>query len=407
MHDARAVRPQGAFALKEPTPEQREAARALLAKEEAGKKEQAMMLNLIDASTIEPEEVQWLWPGWLARRKLHILAGAPGTGKTTIAMSFAACVSAGRPFPSGECATPGTVLIWSGEDDFRDTLVPRLIAAGANRANVKFVGDLKGPDGQEHSFDPAQDVPILAARAALEENVALIVIDPIVMAIVGDSHKNAEVRRGLDPLVKLASKLNVALIGISHFSKGTQGRAPLERVTGSLGFGALARMVYGTVRLEQEDEGRPQMMFARMKSNIGFDGGGYPYQIETLTLPDSTITATRIAWGEAVSGAAHELLAEEDAPSVSGNGPKDFLRTLLAEGPMPARDVRREASEAGYSWDAMHRAKRKLGVVTNKSSMKSGWVWGLPGPEGSEGSERSEPEEPLPSLPSRKRAPLF
>jgi len=40
----------------------------------------------------------------------------------------------------------------------------------------------------------------------LEEvgNVRLLIIDPIVSAVTGDSHKNAEVRRSLQSLVDLA-----------------------------------------------------------------------------------------------------------------------------------------------------------------------------------------------------------
>lgn len=66
---------------------------------------------------LTPEPISWLWPGWLAQGKLHILAGAPGQGKTTIAQSFAATVTTGGRWPDGHRCEPGNVLIWSGEDD--------------------------------------------------------------------------------------------------------------------------------------------------------------------------------------------------------------------------------------------------------------------------------------------------
>jgi len=83
------------------------------------------------------------------------------------------------------------------------------------------------------------------------DDLALIIIDSIVAAVGGDSNKNAEVQRGLMPLIKLAEAKNAALLGVSHYSKGTQGRDPLERVTGSLAFGAAARLVFGTVKQRQ------------------------------------------------------------------------------------------------------------------------------------------------------------
>lgn len=39
-------------------------------------------VELVRASDITPEPIHWLWPGWLARGKVHVFAGAPGTGKT-------------------------------------------------------------------------------------------------------------------------------------------------------------------------------------------------------------------------------------------------------------------------------------------------------------------------------------
>lgn len=226
-------------------------------------------VDLIRADTLKPEPIRWLWPGWLARGKLHVLAGAPGTGKTTLAMELAACVSAGRALPSGWRPDRGGVLIWSGEDDPADTLAPRLIAAGADLSRIQFVGEVS-EDGQRFPFDPAHDVDKLAASAATIGDVALLIVDPLVSAVAGDSHRNAEVRRGLAPLVDLAAKLDAALLGITHYSKGTAGREPLERVSGSLAFGALARVVLGTVRQEAEGEDAPRrMLLARAKSNIG------------------------------------------------------------------------------------------------------------------------------------------
>ncbi len=84
------------------------------------------------ASDIKPEPFAWLWRYWLASGKLHIIAGVPETGKTTIALSYAAIVSSGGKWPDGTRATVGSVLIWTAEDDADDTLVPRLMRMGAD-----------------------------------------------------------------------------------------------------------------------------------------------------------------------------------------------------------------------------------------------------------------------------------
>jgi hypothetical protein len=96
--------------------------------------------------------------------------------------------------------------MWSGEDDPSDTLVPRLIAAGADLQRVSFVGDYK-EGGKTRSFDPARDMELLRDAIKGAGGVELLIVDPVVSAVAGDSHKNTEVRRALQPLVDLASAL--------------------------------------------------------------------------------------------------------------------------------------------------------------------------------------------------------
>ena len=62
---------------------------------------------LISGSDLTPEAVRWLWHEWLALGKLHILAGAPGQGKTTIAIAFAATITSGGHWPDGSRCEPG------------------------------------------------------------------------------------------------------------------------------------------------------------------------------------------------------------------------------------------------------------------------------------------------------------
>jgi hypothetical protein len=341
---------------------------------------EAPRVELTCAAALPLEPIRWLWKGYLARGKYQALAGAPGTGKTTIAMHIAARVSAGATLPDGSKPERGSVVIWSGEDDPADTLKPRLIAAGADMTRVFFVGDVSDKGGWR-AFDPSRDVAALAAAVDEIPGLAMIVVDPLVSAVSGDSHKGAEVRRGLAPLIDLAAKKGAALLGITHYSKGTQGRDPLERVTGSIAYGAAARVVLGTAR-QQVGEGQPQLMIlARVKSNIGPDGGGFTYAFEQTALDGyEGIVANGITWGAAVEGSARELLSEPESKTEGGgSGAAQFLRDLLAGGPRPAKEIFREAADAGYSDDQLKRAKGRVGVDTTKAGMNGGWIWRLAG----------------------------
>src|SRR3954451_12914731 len=173
-----------------------------------------------------------------------------------------------------------------------------------------------------------------------------MLIDPIVSATPGDSHKNAETRRGLQPLVDLADQRNIALIGITHFTKGTQGRDPIERITGSLAFGAIPRVVWAAAKGDNEDAPR---RLVRIASNIGATSGGFEYLLRQEPLADHDFTAQRILWGNRLIGTPLELL--ENSPD---QGKKTqaltLLDQLLVNGPIPVKEIQNAAKTHGISW---------------------------------------------------------
>ena len=330
---------------------------------------------LINGADLTPEPIRWLWPGWLALGKLHMLAGATGEGKTTIAMKMAATVTVGGHWADGSRCEPGNVLIWSGEDDPADTLLPRLLAAGADRTRCYFVSGVRVED-EVQSFDPARHMAALEEQARAIGGVKLLIVDPVVSAVRGDSHKNTEVRRALQPVVDLASRIDAAAVGISHFSKAGAGADPASRVVGSIAFAAVARVVLVAAKVRTEN-GEDRRVLARGKSNIGPDEGGFEYSIEQVE-PSPGIVASRITWGQPVTGTARQLLAEADEQvSTSAMGAaEDFLRECLTT-PMPANTVKREAADAGHAWITVRRAANALGVVRRKGGVNNGWYWQL------------------------------
>jgi putative DNA primase/helicase len=347
----------------------------------------SISVSLVCGDAIKPEPVSWVWPGWLARGKCHILGGAPGCGKTTIALSLAATITRGGAWPDGTQAPVGNVIVWSGEDDSADTLAPRLIAAGANMTRVLFVGDVFEA-GKARSFDPARDIEPL--RAAIEQagGAALLVVDPIVSAVAGDSHKNAETRRALQPLVDLAGSVGAVLIGITHFSKGTAGREPTERLTGSLAFGALARVVMVAAKQQQTDAEAepPPRIFVRAKSNIGTDDGGFFYELAQGELRNHPgIVASSVQWGAAIEGAARDILADAEGTGSQEDGEalgtaKRFLEEFLSAGPVAMRTIEVAAKDSGIAWATVRRAKTAIGVQVTRDGFGPGGrsTWALP-----------------------------
>jgi len=209
--------------------------------------------------------------------------------------------------------------------------------------------------------------------------ISLLIVDPIITAVTGDMHKANDVRRSLQSIVDFAAEMRCAVLGITHFAKGTAGTNSAERVIGSQAFAALARMVL--VAAKEEDSDR--RVFTRAKSNNSIDTGGFSYSIEALTLQRGII-ATRVVWGEPLEGSSRSILSEIEGDSPEDGGSKlaqakAFLVEMLKNGFVSSRELFEHGREThGITPDTMRRAGKALSIVPRKLAMSGGWVWELP-----------------------------
>lgn len=324
---------------------------------------------LKDLSTVIPKNVRWLWHNWLPLGMFSLFAGPGGVGKSTVTLSWAAVASTGGKWPDGSNCKAGKVLIWSGEDDTAYTIVPRLIAMGADLKHIRVIEGRRTVAGDPIPFDPARDFPELCKQVKAED-VSLLIIDPIVSAVSGDMNKGNEVRRGLQAVVDFAEEVECCVVGITHFAKNSSGRNPTDRVIGSQAFSAFARMVL----VSQKDEENGECVLVRSKSNISIDRGGFRYKIEPLTI-QGNINTTRAHWLAATEGSARELLEEvepmeERITKGKIDAAKDFLSIALSKGAKPIKVLE---SESGISFRTLTRAKKELGIISHQK--RDGWYW--------------------------------
>ncbi|WP_323139993.1 AAA family ATPase [Massilia phyllosphaerae] len=350
-------------------------------------------LNIIDrevilerCSEIVPEPISWLWRHWIPAGKLTILAGDMGASKSTLSLSLAATISNGGYWPDGTlCENKGKVLIWSSEDTFSNTIVPRLTAAGADLDRCFHIKGIR-QDREKKAFDPSQDMPGLQRLLRQSDGVDLLIIDPIVSAISGDMHRANEVRRSLQAVIDFAEEHKCAVIGITHVSKGSAGRTPHDRVIGSQAFGALARVVL----IAAKDEDGSRRILARAKSNIGPDTGGIEYSVVETSFCSIKNEATKdrietsyIEWGKILDGSARDLLGQVEVSENNRQELNSKLKKMLIEkiqnagGQMLSAELEKEVLAAGYSWDKAKKVKRQLGIEAVKLGMDGSWAWRL------------------------------
>jgi len=90
-----------------------------------------MTINITDAKDIDPLNVDWLWVNHIPLGTVTLISGVGGIGKSQIALDWISKLSTGKMN-----GTPQKSLLFSAEDDPERILIPRLIAARANRTNV-------------------------------------------------------------------------------------------------------------------------------------------------------------------------------------------------------------------------------------------------------------------------------
>ena len=336
-------------------------------------------INIVNMNDIPALPILWLWPGWLPLGKMTILAGAGGCGKTNLSLALIATITTGGFFPDGlRCENPGKVLIYSTEDDPADTLKPRLIANDADISKVSFIAGRTNHEGKLEPFDPAKDFPKIEKYIKDNPDLKLLMIDPIISAVSGDMNKANDVRRSLQPLVDLANQYNFAILGITHFAKGSLNNNPADRILGSQAFSALARMAWTAARRETEGD----YIFVRAKSNISTLDGGIRYDLESMIV-ENIIETTKTSWLGVIDGAAKELLNTAELSGCENNSvvdaAKEFLIELLSTvDKMSSKDVQAQAKEAGFSLASIRRAQERLNIKPFRPHGEKSWFWSLP-----------------------------
>ena len=336
-------------------------------------------INIVNMNDIPALPILWLWPGWLPLGKMTILAGAGGCGKTNLSLALIATITTGGFFPDGlRCENPGKVLIYSTEDDPADTLKPRLIANDADISKVSFIAGRTNHEGKLEPFDPAKDFPKIEKYIKDNPDLKLLMIDPIISAVSGDMNKANDVRRSLQPLVDLANQYNFAILGITHFAKGSVNNNPADRILGSQAFSALARMAWTAARRETEGD----YIFVRAKSNISTLDGGIRYDLESMIV-ENIIETTKTTWLGVIDGAAKELLNTAELSGCENNSvvdtAKEFLIELLSTvDKMSSKDVQAQAKEAGFSLASTRRAQERLNIKPFRPHGEKSWFWSLP-----------------------------
>lgn len=303
---------------------------------------------------IQPEPVTWAVLDQIPTHTITILAGAAGIAKSTILAHYIARWTLGRSV--GDFTGPSPVAIINGEDDLARVLVPRLIAAGADLRHVHAIDGVRVTDENGETWVSsatlADDLPRI--RHTIQElGVRVLIVDPIISLMSGDSHRLEDVRRNLDPLASMAADLGIAIVCVAHFNKGG-GRAG-EKVSGSHAFRDIARSLL-VLAVDEETDDR---ILSVEKSNYSARKPSLAFSVESaaVPLPDgSTATVGRARLLGETSLTVQDLL-NRDTSTLGDVSSQIVAAVSHAAEPVSAREV---ATEVGEPEDKVSRYLRRL-----------------------------------------------
>jgi hypothetical protein len=363
-------------------------------------------LRATKISDIRMTATRWLWEDgpncWIPMGHLVGLGGREGVGKSTVCADLVAKVTRGL-LPGDFYGAPKSVIIVSTEDDWSATIKPRLVAAGADLERVFQVKSID-VNGLEGTLSLPEDLKRLE-EIIREHDMALVILDPLLTLVNKglDTHKDAEVRRALEPVVRMAHNTGASLIGLVHVNKSNEGDL-LNRIMASKALTAVPRgflfcaKYWQMTGVEDEDPDfaalnspHTEFVFGQIKNNLAAKvmiSLRYHMETEIVGHDDEAgkdIRASKLFTDKRpVPQNVEDIVLEQEKArkGVKTEGSKAqqwLVGYLTGRGEVPSNTVERDGEAAEHSRSAIQRARTQLGdrIQVRSFGMPRTTTWNL------------------------------
>ena len=330
-------------------------------------------VSSINAATVTPKDVDWLWFNRIPAGTITYGVGKPGNAKSLWATDLAARVSSGTDFP--DCKNeqgPQKVLLYAGEDSLENTVIPRLIRAGANLANVELldnnsfeVYDREYNRIDRRGIDLSQDINVLSNLIKKHPAIKLLIIDPIT-GVFGNRNTNhdKDMRPIMNDIKDMLEQRGLTLVGIAHTNKRGDAAA-IDQIQGASSIAGAARAAWLFTRDSESDDEHAHLMTC-IKGNLSDNHDGLKLLTVAEAVPGLKRPVPSIVWGESTKMQADEANQALKEKRESKQGRRDTAKAailaLVADGAKLSTDVYNTLEKQGYSSET---AKRAAGELTD------------------------------------------
>lgn len=344
------------------------------------------------ASDIVIRPVDWIWPGWLVAGTLSIIEGRPGAGKSQTAYEIAARVTRGDVMPNGEASClngPADVTIMNCEDSWEQSILPRLIAAGADPTRITDLFGVRGEDGEPQPIQlPGPDAQIL--KQVIEAtNSKLLLIEPFVAYMKQGLNINSynDVYAFMTQLKLVAEETSCAIILARHQRKNATGKA----IDSGMGSVANNGAVRTSMMVDEHPSDPTRCVLASVKSGMSKKPQSLEFRIVEAAVEGAGVVS-KVEWLGPSDLSADQLCVDPNAPrqqqGATSNEPSDIdraiaiIRRSLRDGPVKRTTILSRGSKAEIHVKTMRRAAAKIGVVYlekfDKNNETGDYAWALP-----------------------------
>jgi hypothetical protein len=212
-----------------------------------------------------------------------------------------------------------------------------------------------------------------------------VLLDPLLSRLGGnlDSHKDADVRKALEPLVAMADRTRSSILGLIHVNK-SGSTDPLTALMASRAFSAVARSVLFAMA-DPDEEG--MRLLGQPKNNLGPEQKVLAYRIIGTQVEqdgEEAIGTGKVEWlGEREGSIADRLetAAQSTTDRTAVGDAVEWLDYYLTSkgGEDDSAVIKRTGLAQGHSKDALGRARLKLGLlIVNRHTVPRTTCWALP-----------------------------
>lgn len=300
-------------------------------------------VDLLELAAQNPQPADFVVERVLPRGEVTFLNGAPGDGKTLLAMMLMVAIAAGQKSVLGMIVSPGPVVFYTCEDSTRElhwrlaAICRRLDVDLASLYGRLFIVNRRGEvDNHFGTFEYDGTYKPATAFKRLEVMIetirpALVVVDNLAHVYVGNENDRMQVTKAMAHIVRAADRWECAIALIAHPPKSG------DSFSGSTAWQASVRSQMGIAR---EDDGDPDVrVLSVIKSNYAKTGEVARFRwldhsfVRDEELPPSL--AAQLSEISAASGANEAFLAclaksVEQCRNVSHSPGANYAPTVFA-----------------------------------------------------------------------------